>query len=46
MQPSAFRSGVLHNLYERQLAGIRKVVATMHEDLQYDYELEIGRLEE
>ncbi len=28
---------VLTNLYQQQLKKIRKTIATMHEDLQYDY---------
>ena len=46
LQPSIFRSKVLRNLYDRQLARIRKVLSTMHEDLQFDYQLELDRLEE
>ena len=37
---------VLRNLYERQLSGIEKAVSTLHEDLQYDFQLEIDRLRE
>ena len=44
LRPSVFRNTVLGNLYERQLSGIKKVVSTLHEDLQYDYQLEIDRL--
>ena len=35
--PSYRRSTVLVNLYNRQLGLIRKTVATLDEDLQYDY---------
>jgi len=31
------KSPVLNNLYQQQLKKIRTVIATMHEDLQYDY---------
>lgn len=34
----------LANLYQRQLLKIRKVLATMHEDLQYDYSDELKML--
>lgn len=30
-------STVLNNLYQQQVKKIRSVIATMHEDLQYDY---------
>lgn len=32
------RSTTMKNLYDRQLARIEKAVASLHEDLQYDYE--------
>ena len=35
--PSIKRNVTLTNIYERQIASIRKTVATLHEDLQYDY---------
>jgi len=31
-------------IYDRQLAKLQKVVATLHEDLQFDYSSEISRL--
>ena len=46
LRPSIFRNTVLRNLYDRQLSGIRKVISTLHEDLQYDYQMEVGRLRE
>lgn len=30
-------SAVLNNLYQQQLKKVRTVIATLHEDLQYDY---------
>lgn len=42
--PSVYRSTSLQNLYQRQIALIRKRVQSLHEDLQYDYGLEIERL--
>ena len=44
MKPSIERNKVLCNLYERQITLIRKVVSSLHEDLQYDYELELKTL--
>jgi hypothetical protein len=34
----------LSNLYQRQIFKIRKVISTLHEDLQFDYTEEIQRL--
>jgi hypothetical protein len=42
--PSVYRSTVLQNLYDRQIAMIRKKVTALHEDLQYDYGLELEKL--
>ncbi len=39
------KSTVLNNLYQFQLKKIAKVIATMHEDLQYDYLKELKKLE-
>lgn len=44
MSPSFSRNRVLSNIYERQISMIKKAVATLHEDLQYDYELELEAL--
>ncbi|MDT0553855.1 hypothetical protein [Urechidicola vernalis] len=43
-RPSIKRSVRLMNVYTRQLAMIEKTVSGLHEDLQYDYQLEIERL--
>ena len=43
--PSIKRSVRLLNIFNRQLALIKKTVATLHEDLQYDYQLEIDELQ-
>ncbi|UEG50714.1 hypothetical protein LK994_04405 [Ferruginibacter lapsinanis] len=37
---------VINNIYQNQLKKINKAVATMHEDLQYDYLKEIKKLSE
>ena len=39
------KSTALKNLYQQQLKKINKAVATMHEDLQYDYLKELEKLE-
>lgn len=44
MTPPMQKSVALHNIYLRQIALIKKIVATLHEDLQYDYELELTAL--
>ena len=43
--PTIKRSAQLQNSYNRQIALIRKVISTLHEDLQYDFELEIQKIE-
>ncbi|WP_373548467.1 hypothetical protein [Haliscomenobacter sp.] len=44
LRPPIKRIQVLHNLYERQLDRIRKVIPLLHEDLQHDYTVELERL--
>jgi gas vesicle protein len=44
--PSIKKSRILKNLYSRQLEAIRKAVAKLHEDLQFDYSEELEELEE
>jgi hypothetical protein len=36
---------VLLNIYQRQLNSIQKALSTLHEDLQYDYRMEMEELE-
>jgi len=43
--PSIQKSKALVNLYYRNLEFIKKKVALLHEDLQYDFQLEIAELE-
>ena len=43
-RPSIKNSVTMVNLYERQLDLIQKKITTLHEDLQYDYTLEIEAL--
>ncbi|MES1198162.1 MAG: hypothetical protein ABUL41_02690 [Chitinophagaceae bacterium] len=40
------RNAVINNLYQGQLKKIHTVLATLHEDLQYDYLKELKNLEE
>jgi hypothetical protein len=43
-KPSISKSPRLQNLYTGQLELIRKKIALLHEDLQYDYGVELERL--
>jgi hypothetical protein len=38
------KNAVLTNIYNNQLKKITKAIASLHEDLQYDYQREINRL--
>ena len=42
--PSIKRSVRLQNIYNRQLESIQKTLKVLHEDLQYDYQLELDQL--
>ena len=44
ISPSMSKSPRLLNVYNRQLILIKKAIATLHEDLQYDYQLEFDQL--
>ena len=44
MRPDYRQNTSLKNIFNRQILHIRKVVENLHEDLQYDYTLEIERL--
>jgi hypothetical protein len=43
-KPSISNSVRLQNVYNRQVESIQKTVKTMHEDLQYDYQIELNKL--
>lgn len=45
MQPSFTRSPVLRNTFQTQLRMIKKAMGKLHEDLQYDYAIELEKLE-
>ena len=44
-RPSINRNTTLMNLYQRQLVSVKKLISALHEDLQYDYQLELEDLE-
>ncbi|WP_053991230.1 hypothetical protein [Mangrovimonas sp. TPBH4] len=44
--PSIFENVTLNNLFERQINGLKKKISVLHEDLQYDYTLELEALME
>ncbi|SDR75691.1 hypothetical protein SAMN04487764_0557 [Gillisia sp. Hel1_33_143] len=45
-KPSIKRNATMMNLYNRQVASIKKTLSGLHEDLQFDYEQEIEELED
>ncbi|MGB2129399.1 MAG: hypothetical protein ACPHXR_07980 [Flavicella sp.] len=45
LRPSIHQNSVLDNMYARELNSIQKKVALLHEDLQYEYQLEIEALQ-
>ncbi len=44
LDPSIFRYTVLRNLYERLVDSIEKKLGKLHEDLQYDYGVQLEEL--
>lgn len=44
LSPPIQKNASLMNLYNRQIDTIIKKVAVLHEDLQYDYNIELGEL--
>lgn len=46
LRPSIKRNATLVKLYQRQLASVKKLISTLHEDLQYDYKQELEGLED
>jgi len=44
MTPPFYRNTSLQNIYDRQVLLIKKAIATLHEDLQYDYTIELDEL--
>ncbi|MBC8756279.1 hypothetical protein H2O64_16515 [Kordia sp. YSTF-M3] len=46
LKPAHKRSLQIINIYDRQLAMAKKAISTLHEDIQYDFHLEIEELED
>lgn len=44
MHPSIRKNRTLMNIFNRQLLAVKKILPTLHEDLQYDYSLELDGL--
>ena len=44
IRPSIFNNKTLTNLYNRQVEASRKKTLKLHEDLQYEYQLQIEKL--
>ena len=44
LRPSIKHSVLLKNLYNRELLSIKKKIGALHEDLQYEYNLELKEL--
>ena len=43
-RPSIHKNIPLLNLYNRELNGIKKTISSLHEDLQYDYQITLDEL--
>jgi len=46
LTPSITNNVTLMNIYDRQIAMIKKTISGLHEDLQYDYESELNSIKE
>lgn len=44
--PSINNNITLKNLFDRQINGLRKKISVLHEDLQYDYNIELDSLQQ
>ena len=44
LRPSIHRNRTLSNLYQRQILALKKKISVLHEDLQYDYNLQLEAL--
>ncbi|WP_010178923.1 hypothetical protein [Aquimarina agarilytica] len=45
LKPAFKQSQQMINMYDRQLTMAKKAISTLHEDLQYDFNLELEKLE-
>ena len=46
MHPPMERDKALHNIYLRQVEAVKKSISKLHEDLQYDFERELEKIED
>ena len=46
IKPTIKENTTLHNIFKKQIENIKKTIAKLHEDLQYDYTEEIKLLEQ
>ena len=44
LKPNIHRNRTLDNLYQRQLISIKKKITAFHQDLQYDYRIQLEEL--
>jgi len=44
LRPSIHRNRTLSNLYERQIIALKKKISVLHEDLQFDYNMQLEEL--
>jgi len=44
LKPSIEDNTVLQNIFNRQIDAVNKAINTLHEDLRYDYELELKKI--
>ncbi|WP_426430137.1 hypothetical protein ACPX19_11445 [Winogradskyella sp. HB-48] len=45
LKPSIHSNTTLSNLYQRQIQALKKKISVLHEDLQYDYNLQLEALQ-
>jgi hypothetical protein len=44
LSPSMEENTALHTIYKRQIEAIKKAISFLHEDLQFDYEIELNKI--
>lgn len=44
MTPSIDNNIALQNIFKRQIDAVRKAMTSLHEDLQYDYQMELNQI--
>ncbi len=45
MRPAYTGNSIINNIYDRQIVAIKNSIGKLHEDLQYDYQMELVALE-